>query len=169
MRDAGQRKLDCVLVLKLDRFGRSVPDLVASLQELDSAGVRFVAISQGLDTDRNGPTSRLLLNILCCVSEFERELINERVSLGFKQYQQDYSAGKIGKGKSSRSGKNLAIGRPKAIFDREQVQRLNAEGKSLRQIAALLRISKGTVANALSVQKPVLNSQGGGVGAQANC
>ena len=68
MRDAAQRKIDCVLVLKLDRFGRSVPDLVSSLRELDSAGVRFVAISQGLDTDRNSPTSRLLLNILCCVS-----------------------------------------------------------------------------------------------------
>jgi DNA invertase Pin-like site-specific DNA recombinase len=66
-----------VVCTKLDRFGRSVPDLVASIQQLDACGVRFLAIGQNLDTDASNPTSRLLLNILCCVSEFERSLINE--------------------------------------------------------------------------------------------
>jgi site-specific DNA recombinase len=99
MQDAAQRKFDCVAVLKLDRFGRSVS--VTSLKELDSCGVRFIAVSQGLDTDQSNPGSRLLLNILCCVAEFERELIQERVQLGFRQYQKDYQAGKIGNGKSS--------------------------------------------------------------------
>ena len=109
------------------------------------------------------------MNILCCVAEFERELISERVSLGFKQYQQDYAAGKIGKAKLSRSGKNLAIGRPKAIFDRNKVIELRKAGNSVRQVARLLGISVGTVAG---VQKTLSNfeasdSTSSGVAAQS--
>jgi putative DNA-invertase from lambdoid prophage Rac len=111
MKDAAQRKLDCALVLKLDRFGRSVPDLVASLQELDSAGVRFVAISQGIDTDQANSSSRLLLNVLACIASFEREVIRERVGLGYQTYRADYASGKA---VTSKSGKNLPVGRSQA-------------------------------------------------------
>ena len=45
MQRAGARELDAVLVWKLDRFGRSLPDCVTSLQQLEAAGVIFVATS----------------------------------------------------------------------------------------------------------------------------
>jgi DNA invertase Pin-like site-specific DNA recombinase len=51
MKAAALRKFDCVAVYKLDRFGRSVLNLNQQLSTLESYGVRFVAISQGLDTD----------------------------------------------------------------------------------------------------------------------
>jgi Site-specific recombinases, DNA invertase Pin homologs len=51
MDDARARKLDVVLCWKLDRFGRSLLDCPANLRELDSHGVRFIATTQGLDTD----------------------------------------------------------------------------------------------------------------------
>ncbi len=64
MRDARLRKFDAVLVWKLDRFGRSLVNCVAGIQELAALGVRFMAVSQGLDTDAASPTSQLLLHIL---------------------------------------------------------------------------------------------------------
>jgi len=64
MEDARARKLDIVLCWKLDRFGRSLLDCLANLRELDSHGVRFIATTQGLDTDNRNPASRFLLHVL---------------------------------------------------------------------------------------------------------
>lgn len=61
MADARGRKFDCVLCWKLDRFGRSLVRLVNSIHALENCGVRFIAITQGLDTDQQNPTSRFLL------------------------------------------------------------------------------------------------------------
>jgi DNA invertase Pin-like site-specific DNA recombinase len=47
-------------------------------------GVRFLAVSQSIDTDESNPTARLLLHILASIAEFERELIRERVRAGIK-------------------------------------------------------------------------------------
>src|SRR5690242_12047746 len=84
MSDARQRRFDAVLVWKLDRFGRSLVHCVSGIQELSSLGIRFIATSQGLDTDESNPASKLLMHILAAVAQFERELIRERVSAGMK-------------------------------------------------------------------------------------
>ena len=60
MDDARLHRFDVIVVWKLDRFGRSVIDLVSRLRDLESYGVRFVAASQRIDTDASDPTSRLL-------------------------------------------------------------------------------------------------------------
>jgi DNA invertase Pin-like site-specific DNA recombinase len=65
MRDAAEHRFDAVVVYKLDRLGRSVLNLSQSLALLDSYGVRFIAVSQGIDTDQSNPTSRLLMNNPC--------------------------------------------------------------------------------------------------------
>ena len=82
MADAAQHKFDCVVVWKIDRFGRSVLHLNQQLAALTSYGVRFIATTQSLDTDEKNPTSRLLLQILASVAEFEREMIRERTLSG---------------------------------------------------------------------------------------
>ncbi len=125
MADAGQRKFDCIVVYKIDRFGRSVLHLNQQLAALTSYGVRFIATSQSLDTDEKNPTSRLLLQILASVSEFEREMIRERTLSGIKAAQ---AAGKV-------------VGRPKRIFRRDEVVRLrDQEGLSWRAIGKQLGI-----------------------------
>ena len=55
MADARLRQFDAVLVWKLDRFGRSLVHCVGGIQELASLGIRFIATSQGLDTDESNP------------------------------------------------------------------------------------------------------------------
>jgi putative DNA-invertase from lambdoid prophage Rac len=137
MADARQRRFDAVLVWKLDRFGRSLVHCVSGIQELSSLGIRFIATSQGLDTDEGNPASKLLLHILAAVAQFERELIRERVSAGIRN----------AKAKGTRSGK--AIGRPRRIFNRDEVLRLRQDGLSLAKIAREMNVGVGTVARVL--------------------
>src|SRR5579862_3865163 len=135
--DARLRKFDAVLVLKLDRFGRSLVQCVGAIQELQALGIRFIAISQGLDTDQSNPTSQLLMHILAAVAQFERELIHERVSAGMR----------AAKTHGTKTGN--AIGRPRRVFDREEVVRLRAAGLSIGNIARQMSIGVGTVVRVL--------------------
>lgn len=149
MADARMRKFDIVLVWKLDRFARSLQQLVANIQLLDSFGVRFIAATQNVDTDQRNPASRLMLHILGAVAEFERGLIVERVKAGVAQHRADYAAGRVGKEKHTRSGKDLPSGRPKRIFRRDLAAQMREEGKSFRTIARELGVPLATVADAL--------------------
>src|ERR1035438_5416338 len=114
MADAAKRKFDCIVVYKIDRFGRSVLNLNQQLAALTSHGVRFIATSQSLDTDEKNPTSRLLLQILASVAEFEREMIRERTLSGIRA--------------ARANGKTL--GRPKRIFRRDELIRLREIGRA---------------------------------------
>jgi DNA invertase Pin-like site-specific DNA recombinase len=133
MADARMRKFDAVCVWKLDRFGRSLVDCLNSIQSLESCGVRFIAITQGLDTDQQNPASRFLLHVLGAAAEFERSLIRERVSAGMR------AAKKAGK----------ALGRPRRIFNRDEVRDLRRKGMSIAAISEHLGIGVGTVARTL--------------------
>jgi putative DNA-invertase from lambdoid prophage Rac len=139
MADARRRKFDVVVVWKLDRFGRSLVHCVSGIQELASLGIRFIATSQGLDTDESNPASKLLMHILAAVAQFERELIRERVSAGMK------AARKHG----TKTGN--PIGRPRRIFNREEVVRLRETGLSIEKIAHEMSIGVGTVVRVLQV------------------
>jgi DNA invertase Pin-like site-specific DNA recombinase len=82
--DAARRgQLDAVVVWKLDRAGRSTLDLLANIEALRALGVRFLAVTQGLDIRPGGDAvSTLLLTMLAAVATFERDLIRERTRLG---------------------------------------------------------------------------------------
>lgn len=149
MDDARLRKIDVVLVWKMDRFARSLQQLIDSIHLLDTYGVRFICITQSIDTDKSNPASRLMLHVLGAVAEFERGIIVERVQSGVAQYRRDYDAGKIGKERNSRSGRNLAPHRPMKIFRRDEAVRLRNEGKSLRKIASELGVPLTTVVRAI--------------------
>lgn len=148
MEDAGKRRFDVVLVWKLDRFGRSLLNCKTALQELQSHGVRFITTSQNIDTDESNPAARFFPHLPMSAAEFERESIRERAQAGLKRYRQDYGAGRVGKKARSRSGKNLPVGRPRRVFDRERVAALRAHGLSDRRIASRLGLGDGRVLRA---------------------
>ena len=120
-------QVDAVMVWKLDRFGRSALDVLSNMRDLDAAGVRFIAITQGIDIRPGGDAmSRLILGVLASVAEFERDLIRERTKLGMARAR---AAGRpIGRPRSSRP-------------DREVVLKMRVEGQSWRQVAASLGCS----------------------------
>ena len=81
--------------------------IYTSIGALEENRIRFISVTQGLDTDQQNPASRFLLHVLGAAAEFERSLIRERTQAGQERYRQDYAAGKVGKTVSSRSGRNL--------------------------------------------------------------
>src|ERR1700681_4256593 len=77
---ARRREIDIVLVWRLDRWGRSVADLVSTLQELQHLGVGFVSLTEALDLTT--PAGRAMAGLLAVFAEFEREILRERVRAG---------------------------------------------------------------------------------------
>src|SRR5271167_1301666 len=77
---AKQRKLDVIIVWRLDRWGRSLSDLTHSLEELRAIKVDFVSVTEGLDFST--PTGRAMAGMLSIFSEFERDVLRDRVRAG---------------------------------------------------------------------------------------
>lgn len=124
--DAARRgKLDVVIVWKLDRFGRSALDLLANIQILEDAGVRFIAITQSLDIKAGGDAmSKLILTVLSGVAAFERELVRERTRLGLD--------------KARKAGKLLGRRVNRDAPQPHVVEALRAAGRSWSSIASQL-------------------------------
>ena len=82
--DTAQRKIDHVLVWKLDRAFRSTLHALATLRDFEHAGVGFSSLTQP-ELDTSSATGRLVFTILAAVAEMERELIADRVREGMRQ------------------------------------------------------------------------------------
>lgn len=135
MAAARARSVDCIVVWKLDRWGRSVANLVGSLQELHTLGVRWIATTQGLDTDESSPVGRLLIHMLSAVAEFERSLAQERIKAGI----------------TAAKARGVHCGRRCKIVDRVRVAEMRAAGVSFRAIARGMGISLGKVQRTVSI------------------
>ena len=112
MTDARQRKLDVVLVWKLDRFGRSLKHLVNALAEFEALGITFASLKDNLDLST--PSGRLMFQIIGAMAEFERSLIQERVRAGLR----------------NAKAKGRKLGRPRISVDSQEIARLRAQGRS---------------------------------------
>jgi putative DNA-invertase from lambdoid prophage Rac len=125
---ARRREIDVVLVWRLDRWGRSVTDLLATLQELEHLGVGFVSLTEALDLTT--PAGRAMAGLLAVFAEFEREILRERVRAGLAQARQN--------------GKQL--GRPvTAARKTDQIRKLYCAGVSKAEIARRLEIGRTSV------------------------
>jgi len=74
------RKGDTIVVWKLDRFGRSLVDLVHTVHELRERHVGFRSLHESIDTTTSG--GRLIFHVFSALAEFERDLIRERTMAG---------------------------------------------------------------------------------------
>ena len=125
---ARRRDIDVVLVWRLDRWGRSVTDLLATLQELDHLSVGFVSLTEALDLTT--PAGRAMAGLLAVFAEFEREILRERVRAGLAHARQN--------------GKRL--GRPAtAALHADEVWKLHRAGVSKSEIARRLQIGRTSV------------------------
>jgi DNA invertase Pin-like site-specific DNA recombinase len=128
MRAARRRDIDAIVVWRLDRWGRSLADLVTSLQELQGLGVGFISLGEALDFTT--PTGRAMAGLLAIFAEFERDILRERVKAGIAQARR-------------RGGRH---GRPATVAHRvDEVRQLSAEGLSQSAIARQLGISRASV------------------------
>ena len=74
MEAAPRREIGIVLVWRLDRWGRSLPDLVSTLEELNHLGVGFVSLTEALDLTT--PTGRAISGMLSVFAAFEHEILS---------------------------------------------------------------------------------------------
>jgi putative DNA-invertase from lambdoid prophage Rac len=136
LKAAKQRQLDVILVWKLDRWGRSLVDLMTTLHELTALGVGFVSLTEALDLTT--PAGRAFAGFLAVFAEFERDLIRERIKAGITD------ARKRGK----------AHGRPRATAnDAAQIQTLAQQGLSQAAIARHLGVWRTSVRRVLAEQE----------------
>jgi putative DNA-invertase from lambdoid prophage Rac len=133
MRAARRREIDAIVVWRLDRWGRSLADLVITLQELHELGVGFISLNEALDLTT--PTGRAMAGMLAVFAEFERGILRERVKAGIAE--------------SRRRGKRH--GRPPTVANRaDEARQLRAAGLSKSAIARQLGISRTSVRRFLS-------------------
>src|SRR5439155_20884413 len=78
--DARRRKVDVVVCWRLDRLGRSLKHLITLLEELQTLGVAFISLAEGIDATT--PAGKLQMHILGAIAEFEKGRIVERVRAG---------------------------------------------------------------------------------------
>jgi putative DNA-invertase from lambdoid prophage Rac len=125
---ARRREIDFVLVWRLDRWGRSLVDLVNTLQELTALDVGFVSLCEALDLTT--PSGRALAGMLAVFAEFERDILRDRVKAGIDQARRD--------GKPH--------GRPKTAANlTPEMRKLRKDGVSKRAIAKQLGVSRTSV------------------------
>jgi putative DNA-invertase from lambdoid prophage Rac len=133
---ARRREIDVVLVWRLDRWGRSLLDLVATLQELADLNVGFVSISGALDLTTS--TGRAMAGMLSVFAAFEHDILRERVRAGLDHARQ--------------SGTRL--GRPAtAAIKATEVRKLFRQGISKSEISRRLDIGRTSVRRILDQKK----------------
>lgn len=82
MRDATQRKFDAVVVWKLDRFGRTIEQLINNISELQDLNVTFISLKDSLDFST--AAGKLQFHIISAFAEYERNMMKERIMSGLE-------------------------------------------------------------------------------------
>ena len=132
---AKRRDIDLVVVWRLDRWGRSLVDLVNTLQELSSLKVGFVSLSEALDLTT--PSGRALAGMLAVFAEFEKDILRERVKAGIAQARKE----------------GRPHGRPpSAALHTQEIKAMFRKGLSKREIAKRLGISRSSVRRLLATK-----------------
>jgi DNA invertase Pin-like site-specific DNA recombinase len=128
LKDTSRRKFDIVMGWAIDRLGRSLSDLLDTIQHLEACDVDLYLDQQAIDTTT--PVGKLVFQLTGAFAEFERTMIRQRVKAGLKRA--------IAQG--------VKLGRPKIDSATERkVRRLLAKGVGILKVAKSLGIGTGTV------------------------
>ena len=128
LNDAGRRKFDIVMAWAIDRVGRSLIDLLGTIQHLEACGVDLYLDQQNIDTST--PMGKLVFQVTGAFAEFERSMIRQRVHAGLRRA----------------VAKGTRLGRPPVKPELEKrIRESLAGGLSIRKTAAKFGVNKSTV------------------------
>ena len=128
LRDVQRRRFDVVMAWAIDRLGRSLIDLLGTIQTLEACGVDLYLDQQAIDTTT--PAGKLMFQITGAFAEFERSMIRQRVNAGLKR--------------AVDAGKQLGRPRIDPALERRIQSQLRA-GKGILKVAAECGVGSGTV------------------------
>jgi len=123
------RQSDCLVVWRLDRLGRSLKHLIATVEDLEAKGIGFASLQEGFDTTTSG--GKLVFQIFGALAEFERNLIRERTNAGLAAAR---ARGRLG-------------GRKKKLSDEQVVtmkRMADSRQHTIKEICAVMGITKPT-------------------------
>jgi DNA invertase Pin-like site-specific DNA recombinase len=142
LKDASRRKFDVAMAWAIDRLGRSLIDLLGTIQHLEACGVDLYLDQQNIDTTT--PTGKLLFQITGAFGEFERSMIRQRVRAGLSVIKDKLARdGKF----TSKAGKvRRKLGRPGAEPEKlAKARRELAKGIGIGKVAREVGLGTGTV------------------------
>jgi DNA invertase Pin-like site-specific DNA recombinase len=132
------RKGDTLVVWRLDRLGRSLPHLIATMTALEERGIGFKSLTENIDTTTSG--GKLIIHIFGALAEFERNLIRERTQAGLSAAR---ARGRRGGRPKALTGKQLAIAQ--SLYDDPK--------NSIAEICRMFKISKVTLYRSINTDK----------------
>lgn len=123
---------DTLVVVSIDRLGRSLSDLVGMLENFKKRGVHFRSLREGIDTTT--AMGKMFCQISSAFAEYERALISERTTAGLQ----------------TAMAKGARMGRPPAKTDEQKAtaRRVHKTGETISAIAKILGVSRATVRRA---------------------
>lgn len=128
LKAVSRREVDMVAAWSVDRLGRSLPDLVAFLNDIQARGCDLYLHQQAVDTST--PSGRMLFQMLAVFAEFERAIITTRIKSGLDRARAN----------------GVQFGRPNLSLDRRtKVQKALIDGLSIRQAAKATGVSTASV------------------------
>jgi DNA invertase Pin-like site-specific DNA recombinase len=128
LKDAQRRRFDVVMAWAIDRLGRSLIDLLGTIQALEACGVDLYLDQQSIDTTT--PAGRLMFQVTGAFAEFERSMIRQRVNAGLKR--------------ALEAGKTLGRPRVGAAIEKRVQAQLRA-GNGIIKVAREVGVGTGTV------------------------
>lgn len=134
MRDIREAKVTHVLCWRLDRWFRSLKEVVVTLNELAERNITFISLKDGID--QSSSAGRLMCGLLACFAQFEVEVIRERVRSGLEN--------------ARRQGR---VGGRRARIDGTKVLALRKQGLSLSQIAKLTGATSSAISKTLKKER----------------
>jgi DNA invertase Pin-like site-specific DNA recombinase len=141
LKDAQRRRFDVVMAWAIDRLGRSLIDLLSTIQALEACGVDLYLDQQAIDTTT--PAGKLIFQVTGAFAEFERSMIRQRVRAGLKRAVE----------------KGATLGRPKISADVEKrIQSQLRAGKGILKVARELGLGTSTVQRVAREMGPFVES-----------
>jgi DNA invertase Pin-like site-specific DNA recombinase len=132
------REGDTVVVIALDRLGRSLSGIIRTLGELTERGVMIRSLREGIDYST--PTGRMVAGIFAALAEYEHSLINERAEAA----------------REAARARGKQTGRPRALTPAQlrQARQLRQAGESIADIVKTLGVARSTLYRALAEVAP---------------
>ncbi len=159
IQDAKERKIDCVMVFKLDRVSRSQRDTLYLIEEVfNKYNVGFISIRENFDT--TSPFGKAMIGILSVFAQLERETILERTKIGLiKRAQDGYwkGGGNIPFGYTYDKNSGILISKPEEVEVLNKMITLYLEGKSFGQISEVVGMDES------QIKKIMLNKTNTGI------
>jgi site-specific DNA recombinase len=150
LRDAEAKKFSAIFIYKLDRFSRSIKDLILTIDQLKNWGIDFVSLQDKIET--TSASGKLMFHIISAFAEFERNIIGDRTKFGMERKAKEG-------GVVTKAPLGYKIINKQLILDPENIERVRSIFKEfLETEISLTQLAKKNGLTTSGVKKVLMNT-----------